>query len=104
LADNQKKGIKTFAGNSVHSVSNIETTVGGQFALLLVELEEQAIQAAEQIPVEITEIVAGGVAAVVGELDGLPPRAAAALALGAALGTPRREQLELLEPAEKFGG
>ena len=44
------------------------------------------------------------VAAVVGELDGLPACAAATLALGAALGTPRGEQLKLLKPAQEFGG
>ena len=42
--------------------------------------------------------------AVVGEFEGLAARLAAALALGGTLCAPRREQLELLEPAQKFGG
>lgn len=69
----------------------------------VLELSEEATQAAENIPAEATEIVAGDVAAAVGELDGLPARATAALALGTAFGTPRREQLASLKAAQEFG-
>ena len=79
-----------------HGLAGIEENAHGEFAFLLVELEEKFVEATEEIPVEVTEIVTGDVAAVVGELDGLPARATAALALGAALGAPRREQLKLL--------
>ena len=79
-----------------HGLAGIEENAHGQFALLLVELEEKFVETTEEIPIEVAEIVAGDVAAVVGELDGLPARATAALALGAALGTARGEQLELL--------
>src|SRR2546427_763929 len=40
--------------------------------------------------------------AIIGKLDRLPAGAAAPLTFGRTLGTPRREQLKLLEPAQKF--
>ena len=46
---------------------------------------------------EVEEIVE------IGELDGLPARAAAALPPGRTLGPARGQQLELLEPAQEFG-
>ncbi len=87
-----------------HGLAGIEKNAHGQFALLLVELEEKFFEAAEEIPIEVAEIVAGDVTAVVRELDGLPAGAAAALAFGTALGAPRGEQLELLKAAQEFGG
>src|SRR5262245_25217796 len=85
-----------------HGLAGVEEYAHGQFALLLVELEEQAIKAAIEIPVEVPEIVAGNVRAMVGKFDRLPARAAAALALGRTLGTPRCKQLELLKATQKF--
>jgi hypothetical protein len=83
-----------------HGLAGIEEDAHGQFAFFLVEFEEKFVEATEEIPVEVTKIVAGDVTAMVGELDGLSARATAALALGAALGAARREQLELLKAAE----
>ena len=64
-----------------HGLAGIEENAHRQLALLLVELEEQPLQPAVEIPVEVAEIVAVDVVAVIGELDRLPARAAAALAL-----------------------
>ena len=86
-----------------HGFAGVEEDAHRQFALLLVEFQEQAFEPAIEVPIEVAEIVAGDVIAVVGELDGLSARAAAALALGRTFGAPRGEQLELLEAAEKFG-
>src|SRR5439155_12659125 len=87
-----------------HGFAGIEENAHGQFAFLLVELEEEAVEPAVEIPVEVAKIVAGNVGAVVGELDGLPARLAAPLAPGRTLRAPRCEQLKLLKSAQEFGG
>ena len=79
-----------------HRLAGVEKNGDRKFALLLVELEEKAVEAAVKIPVNAAQIVAGDVVAVVGELDRLAARAAAALALCCALGTAAGEQLQLL--------
>ena len=70
---------------------------------MLEELDEKAVEAAVDVPVDGAEVVAGGVVAVVGEFE-----AGAGLA-GAALGAVRaaekffREEVELFELGEKGG-
>ena len=64
-----------------HRLAGVEKNGDGQLALLLVKLEEKSVEAAVEIPVEAAQVVAGDVVAVVGELDRLAARAAAALAL-----------------------
>ena len=51
----------------------------------------------------VAEVIAVDIGAVIGKLDGLPARAAAALPPGRTLGPARGQQLELLEPAQEFG-
>src|SRR5713226_2112714 len=49
-----------------HRLAGIEENAHGQFALLLVKLHEEFFQPAVEVPVEVAEIVAVGVGAVVG--------------------------------------
>jgi len=86
-----------------HRLAGVEEDAHRQFALLFVEFEEQPFQPPVEIPVQVAEIVAVGVVAVIGELDRLAARAAAPFAAGGTFGPPRREQLELLEAAQEFG-
>ena len=87
-----------------HRLAGIEKNPDRQLAFLLVELQKQPVEPPVEVPVEVTEIVAGDVIAIIGELDRLPAGLAAPLALEGTLGAPPREQLELLEAAQKFGG
>src|SRR5439155_21360531 len=76
----------------------------GQFAFLLVEFQKQPVQPAVEVPIQITEVVAGDIIAVIGKFDRLPARLAAPFALERTFGAALGEQLELLEAAEQFGG
>ncbi len=95
--------IKFARFTEAHRLTGVEENADRQLAFLFVEFEEQPFEPPVEIPVQVTEIVAVGVVAVIGELDRLAARAAPALAAGGAFGPPRREQLELLEAAQEFG-
>src|SRR5258708_34399429 len=86
-----------------HGLARVQENPHRQFALLFVKLEEEALQPAIEIPVNVAKIVALDVIAEIGELDGLPPRAAPALASRRTLGAAGRQQLELLKAPEQFG-
>src|SRR6266446_2135273 len=72
--------IKFARYTEAHRLTGVEENADWQLALLFVEFEEQPFQPPVEIPVQIAEIVAVGVVAVIGELDRLSARAAAALA------------------------
>ena len=72
-----------------HGLTAIQENTNRQFSFLFVELEKEFFEAAVQAPVEITEIIAMDVGAVVGEFNGLTTCAAAAFAFGGTLA--RRE-------------
>src|SRR6185437_11865362 len=86
-----------------HRFAGVEKNADRQFAFLLVEFEEEAVETTVEIPIEIAEIVAGDVIAVIGKFNRLAARAAAAFALGGTFGAARREQLELFQPPQQFG-
>src|SRR6185369_3637802 len=86
-----------------HRLAGVEENRDWQFPLLLVELEEQPVEPAVKIPIQITKIVARDVISVIGEFDRLPPGLAAPFAFEGAFRAPLREQLELLESTEKLG-
>ena len=69
--------------------------------LLDEELHEEALEPGVGVPVELAQVVAGGVVAVVGELNALPSPHAAALTLHPPGGQPARGELELLEAAQE---
>ena len=52
-----------------HGLAGIEEDADRQLALLFVEFKEQLLQPAIEIPVQVAEIIAVDVSAVVGELD-----------------------------------
>ena len=87
-----------------HRLAGVEENRDRQFAFLFIELEKEPVEPAVEVPIQITKIVARDVTSVIGELDRLPARLAAPLALERTFRAPPREQLELLEAAEKFGG
>src|ERR1043165_4353095 len=86
-----------------HGLAGVEENRDRQFPFFLVKFEKEPVQPAVEVPVEVAEVVARHVIPVVGELDRLPARLAAPLALERAFGAALREQLELLEAPEKFG-
>src|SRR6185503_18435060 len=65
-----------------HRFARVEENADRQLALFLVKLKEQSFEPAVEIPVQVTKIVAGNVVSVIRELNRLPARPAAALALG----------------------
>src|SRR5437867_5101603 len=87
-----------------HRLAGVEENRDRQFAFLFVELEKEPVEPAVEVPIEITKIVARDVTSVIGELDRLPARLAAPLALERTFRAPPREQLELLKTTEKIGG
>ena len=87
-----------------HRFAGVEKEGDRQFAFLLVEFQEQPIQPAVEVPVQIAKIVPGDIIAVIGELDRLAARLAASFAFERTLRAPLREQLELFESAEEFWG
>src|SRR5690606_2836814 len=58
------------AGAEVHRGGAVEEEVGDEVGVLLVLLDVILVGAAEDLPVEVAGVVAGGVFAVLGELDG----------------------------------
>ena len=65
------------AGAVAHRLAGVDEQPRDEVRLLLVLLEVVALGAAVDLPVDVLDVVAGGVLAVLGELDGEPvPRAA----------------------------
>lgn len=58
------------AGAEVHGAGGIDEEDEVEVGLLLVLLEVEAFGASEDLPVEVSEVVAGDIGAVLGELDG----------------------------------
>jgi hypothetical protein len=87
-----------------HGFAGIEEDGDREFAFFLVEFEEEPIETAVEVPIEVTKIVAWDVAAVIGELDGIAACAAAAFAFERAFCAAACEQLELLELTEECWG
>ena len=85
----------------VHAAARVDEDVDGDVLLLDEELHEEALEPRVGVPVELAQVVAGGVVAVVGELDALAAPHAAPLALHPPGGEAPRGQLELLEPAQE---
>src|SRR5439155_17139661 len=85
----------------VHGARSIHEHVDGHVLLLDEELDEELLQACVHVPVELAEVVPGGVVAVVSELDALAAPDAAPLALHAAGGQPARGELELFEAPQE---
>src|SRR5690606_26664631 len=54
----------------VHGGGGVDDEVEGEVFLLAEELEEEAVHAGEDVPVDVAEVIAGDVLAVVVELDG----------------------------------
>ena len=75
----------------------------GKVFFFLVELDEEALHAGVGVPVEAAQVVAGGVIAVVGELDRLPALGAAPLAFEAPLLDLAADEGEALELAHEVG-
>jgi len=56
-----------------HGGGGVEQEVGPEVGLLLVLLDVEAVAFGEDLPVQVPRVDAGGVLAVLGELDGEPP-------------------------------
>ena len=63
-----------------HGFAGIEKNAHWQFALLFVELQEQPVQPAIKVPIEVPEIVARDIIPVVRKFHRLPASPAAAFA------------------------
>ena len=84
-------------------LARIEKDRDGQLPFFFVKLQEQAIKPAIQIPIQIAEVIARRVVAVIGNSTDCP-RAAAALTLGGAFRAAFRQELELFEAPQEFRG
>ena len=74
-----------------------------QILLVHEELHVQAIKAAEDVPVDVAEVVTDAIRAVIGELDALTLAWAAPLALHAPSKGAARRQREPLELGQELG-
>ena len=70
--------------------------------LLDVQLDEQLLQAGEHVPVQLPQVVAEGVVAEVGELDGLAALHRSPAALEAAANRPLHDQEQALQLAQEL--
>ena len=85
------------AGAEGHRGAAVEEEVGDEVGVLLVLLDVILVGTAEDLPVEVARVVAGGVFAVLRELDGEAVEGGAVFADAVALDDTTREH------AERFG-
>ena len=84
-----------------HRRAGVDEEGDGEVLLLDEQLDEQPLEPGVDVPVELAQVVAEGVVAVVGELHGLAPLDAPAAALEAAPDGRADEQQEALELAQE---
>ncbi len=100
----QARGVAELAGlPEAHRRRAVEEEVQAQILLVHEELEIEAVEAAVDVPVDVTEVVPGAIGPVVGELDAHPLAGTLALAAGATPEGPARQEGEPLELEEELG-
>ncbi len=80
-----------------HRRARVDDEVDGEVLFLLVEADEEALEALVDVPVEVAKIVARLVVAVVGELDAAPALLRAPLGAQAAREDPPADEREVVE-------
>lgn len=67
------------------------------------ELQEELVEAAEDVPIDVPDVVAADVLAVIGELDGMPPLLGAAFTLELPEEDTTGGKVERVEPRDLLG-
>ena len=88
----------------VHRARGVDEEMQAEILLVDEELDVQAVEAAEHVPVDVAQVVADAVRAVVAELDAVPLARAAALATAPPAKGPAGGQGETLELREEVRG
>ncbi len=91
-----------FAGAVFHRFAPVDDEVGDEVRVLLVLLDVVAVCAAEDLPIQMAEIVAGGVFAVLGKFDGKSVERRAVLANAVTLHDSARDHAKSLTLGDRI--
>ena len=96
------RGIELGGRAEIHGRRGVDDQMKAQILLVDEELDVQPIEATVDVPVDVAEVVADAVRAIVAELDAVPPAQAPPLAFHAPAKDAAREQREALELRQKL--